>query len=816
MIKHFTSFLFIFLLSASLLEVFPQKGIVANPINLNYRFQLDEPSRREAADPVCEYFNGKYYLFASKSGGYWSSEDLTSWTYIPNTTILTQENYAPTILVQDNRMYYLIGGSPRIFYTDNPDVDNWKELNTRFEYGTADPAFFKDEDTGRVYIYWGCSDKDPIMGVEVDPANGFKSIGKPVELIQHHSAQYGWEVSGQNNDRNYDGWNEGPCMLKHNGKYYLQYAAPGTEFRVYGDGVYVADDPLGPFTYRENSPFSFKPGGFIGGAGHGHTFKDKYGNYWHVSTMTLSVRQAFERRLGLFPVYFSEDGNMFCHAVWTDYPFQIPDEKTDFEKNNLSVEWNLLSYGKTVSASSTYRNYIAGNATDEKIETWWSAQTGNTGEWWQIDLEKPVRVNAIQVNLADQDFMVLGNPFSYVYYQYKIESSDDGQTWKMFIDRTQNTKDMPHELIVLDNPETVRYLRITNTKVLDGKFSLSGFRVFGSTGGELPQEVTGLLAKRQNADPRRFQINWDKQDNVTGYIVRWGVREDQMNNATMVFTNSLEAGYFNRDSKYYFSVDAFNESGVATGKSIQEGFIYLGSPYGGTPWDVPGTIEAEDFNEGGQGYGYYDTTVGNFFLKYRLNDYVDIAQDRRSGVFYIDNTATGEFLNYTINVTETGTYDFECVGALSQDGQEGGFYLSFDGEDILNPVITKLEYGAKPEFKTTTLTGIELTKGIHVMTFNIEGKICVDKFHFIKEGTGIKGLKQNLLNIYPNPSNGVFYVQLPQKGLLSVADMNGRNIYSEYEENLSTMIGASDFPKGIYILSFVSENQNERIKLIKN
>jgi len=58
-------------------------NVVANPMNLNYRFQFDEPSRREAADPVIEYFKGKYYLFASKSGGYWSSEDLCEWTYIP-------------------------------------------------------------------------------------------------------------------------------------------------------------------------------------------------------------------------------------------------------------------------------------------------------------------------------------------------------------------------------------------------------------------------------------------------------------------------------------------------------------------------------------------------------------------------------------------------------------------------------------------------------------------------------------------------------------------------------------------------------------
>ena len=53
-----------------------QHRIVTNPMNLNYRFQPKDESRREAADPVLEYFKGYYYLFASKSGGYWRSEDL--------------------------------------------------------------------------------------------------------------------------------------------------------------------------------------------------------------------------------------------------------------------------------------------------------------------------------------------------------------------------------------------------------------------------------------------------------------------------------------------------------------------------------------------------------------------------------------------------------------------------------------------------------------------------------------------------------------------------------------------------------------------
>ena len=215
-----------------------QGNIVTNPINLNYRFQFGEPSRREAADPVLEYFKGKYYLFASKSGGYWSSEDLCEWTYIPCKSISNMEEYAPTILVLDDELYYLGSGTPRIFKTKNPDVDNWEAIETKFRHpmvGSVDPAFFRDDD-GKVYIYWGCSDKDPIIGVEVDPKDGFKVVGEASVLITHNSDKYGWEVPGENNDENKDGWNEGPCMIKYKGKYYLHYAAPGTQFRTYEIG----------------------------------------------------------------------------------------------------------------------------------------------------------------------------------------------------------------------------------------------------------------------------------------------------------------------------------------------------------------------------------------------------------------------------------------------------------------------------------------------------------------------------------------------------------------------------------------------------
>lgn len=536
------------------------KRIIANPLNLNYRFQFDGESRREAADPVIEYFKGKYYLFASKSGGYWSSPDLVDWTYIPTKTITTIEDYAPTVLVHDDALYYIASANLQIFRNANPDEDKWEPVETKFKYGMTDPAFYKDDD-GQMYMYWGCSDVDPIMGVKIDPNDGFKAVGEPVILIRHNGDKYGWEVPGVNNEEQRTGWNEGPCMIKYKGKYYLQYAAPGTQYRIYGDGIYTSDNPLGPYTYAENSPFSFKPGGFIGGAGHGHTFQDKYGNYWHVATMTISVRHMFERRLGLFPAYMSGDDNMQAHTVLTDYPFSIPDKKTDLENNDCSMSWNMLSHGKKVTASSSLEGYEAEKAADERVETWWAAASGKKAEWWQVDLGKKMRVNAIQVNFADHNFTTTRNDSPPVY-QYYIECSDDGKNWKGIIDRGENTKDMPHELIVLDKPVKTRYIRIANVKDMQGSFSLYDLRVFGHGQGKAPKHTPKLQVDRDKDDTRIFRFSWDKVDGANGYILRWGVKPDQLKNAVMVYDNSFEGRFFNRDSEYYFSIDAFNENGI--------------------------------------------------------------------------------------------------------------------------------------------------------------------------------------------------------------------------------------------------------------
>ena len=146
----------------------PSPATICNPVNLSYRFCLDAPSRREAADPTMVTFKGEYYLFASKSGGYFHSTDLVHWDLI-TTSDLPLEDYAPAVVEMKDTLYFMASGDApvKIYKTANPKTGKWQIANANFPIGMIDPDLFVDDD-GRLFFFYGCSNVNPIYGVELD------------------------------------------------------------------------------------------------------------------------------------------------------------------------------------------------------------------------------------------------------------------------------------------------------------------------------------------------------------------------------------------------------------------------------------------------------------------------------------------------------------------------------------------------------------------------------------------------------------------------------------------------------------------------
>jgi hypothetical protein len=540
-----------------------------NPLNLPYRFQPSAPNRREAADPTLVRFKGEYWLFALKSGGYWHSPDMMHWQLVTPKG-LPLEDYAPTVAILNGRILFTAFNTHGIFSTGDPLAGVWNKIADLPGY--PDPDIFVDDDN-RVYIYFGCNSNGNIQMVELDPQHDFKIIKGPVKCFSADYAHHGWEVFGEKNlgVENANGsteiapWVEGAWMTKHDGAYYLQYSAPGTQFKTYADGVYTATNPFGPFTYAPYSPFSHKPTGFIAGAGHSSLVEDAEHHFWHISTMTISERHMFERRLGIFPTDFTKDGQLYCNTYLGDYPQFVPGSAKNPAQQN-SPGWMLLSYNKSTTASSSLEQFPPQKAFDEDVRTWWAAASGNPGEWLQVDLGKRCRIDALQINFADQGMTNLDR-MTGDSYRYSIQVSDDGAHWNMCADRSNNRQDSPHDYIQLDEPVKARYARLTNIHMPGGGlFSISGFRLFGSGLGKSPAKVAEVQATRDAADARRVHVSWKPSQGADFYIIRYGIARDRLWNNYQVYSatqfdiNSLNAGV-----DYYFTVDAVNDSGNTQG-----------------------------------------------------------------------------------------------------------------------------------------------------------------------------------------------------------------------------------------------------------
>lgn len=562
-------------------------NIICNPLNLEYRWQLQQNGKswklsREGADPTMLLYRDKYLLFVSMSGGFWYSDDMVSWNF-RETPELPIYDYAPDVHVVDGKVIWS-GSNFRktmLYYSEDPINQPFRPL-THTAGTWWDPAMFQDED-GRVYFYQGSS-VNPITGVELDKTT-LKPMGKPIPLAGSDAENHGWERVGENNippvkekpktlkDKWFslfikDGaYVEGAFMTKHNGKYYLQYATPGTQYNVYSDGVFVSDKPLGPFTYQRHNPFSSVPGGFMTSAGHGSTFRDKNGKWWHIATMLVGVNDKFERRLGLFPCDFDEEGVLHCEQALADYPFDVvTGEKTG---------WMVLD--GSVSASSSWPGFGAERANDENVRTWWAADNPD-GAWLQMDLGEVKTVHAVQVNFAEHRVPVpagaekgtfkglAGTRKIYVQPQktaYLLEGSADGENWEVL--RRRENGDYSHDFLCLEQPMQLQYLRLREMKMpFGGVPAVSGLRVFGYGNGEKSRPVE-TVHFQQKGD-LNIELTWEVPKGAIRYNVQYGISPDKLYNSWQTATNKLNLSFINKGEIYYARVDAINENGMVPGK----------------------------------------------------------------------------------------------------------------------------------------------------------------------------------------------------------------------------------------------------------
>lgn len=575
----------------------------ANPIDVDYRYNFEQTnegiSYRTGADPVIVRFKGAYYLFLTLADGYWRSDDLVSWRFVTPSRWPMNSIVAPAVTSDGDRLLIMPSMTDQgtILSTSDPASGKLDFFVRRMPVlpgavksgledtikpgqippGPWDPALFRDDDR-RWYLYWNSSNVFPLYGAPVTFADGRMRYDAPAApLLSLHPDVHGWERFGQDHSGGLpDGtpikpFMEGAWVNKVGGRYYLQYGAPGTEYNVYATGVYVADRPLGPFTYAPYNPVGYKPGGFVQGAGHGSTFQDAYGNWWNTGTPWIGYNWTFERRVGMWPAAFAADGQMSVSTRFGDFPHRMPDGPVA-DPESLFTGWMLLSYRAAATASSTQADHPAADVTDENPRTFWLAGANRAGETLTLDLGAIKSARAVQVNFADYKSGRFGDADD-IYTDFRLEASQDGTHWETIAQTESGAdrRDRPNAYFELPRPVPLRYLRYVHGHVGAANLAIADIRVFGSGGRTAPARPAGVTATRDR-DPRNARIAWAPVRGATGYNVRWGIRPDRLTLTYQVFADAvktdgarsyLDLRALDVGQDYVVAVEAFNDSGVS-------------------------------------------------------------------------------------------------------------------------------------------------------------------------------------------------------------------------------------------------------------
>jgi|GEM_PF-2794287 Beta-xylosidase len=173
-----------------------------NPLNIDYTYMIYNSDRdisyRSGADPAVVEFRGEYYMFVTRSHGYWRSRDLLNWEFVrPGKNWYPQGCNAPAAHNYKDSVLYVAGdpsGSMSILYTDDPASGDW-EATPAILHNLQDPDLFIDDD-GKAYMFWGSSNVYPIRGMELDKNHRFTKKGETKELFNLDMPKHGWERFG--------------------------------------------------------------------------------------------------------------------------------------------------------------------------------------------------------------------------------------------------------------------------------------------------------------------------------------------------------------------------------------------------------------------------------------------------------------------------------------------------------------------------------------------------------------------------------------------------------------------------------------------
>lgn len=211
---------------------------------------------------------------------------------------------------------------------------------------------------------------------------------------------------------------------------------------------------------------------------------------------------------------------------------------------------------------------------------------------------------------------------------------------------------------------------------------------------------------------------------------------------------------------------------IPRGVALLNGLVVLGifgqvgsKPWKGSPQVLPGRVECELYDEGGEGIAYHDADSinngsgklnpanGKYLNEFRMQEGVDISYTKPGDIdnnnynlvkplmdqLYVGWTVSGEWINYTVMVKETGLYR---IGLMYTSNKKGCITLSMDGKDIAGKIQVPTTYRKDDTVawrqwhhwnKVDSIAGVRLDKGKHVLTlYSVSGDMNYDYLEFTR------------------------------------------------------------------------------------
>jgi|GEM_PF-219835 len=229
------------------------------------------------------------------------------------------------------------------------------------------------------------------------------------------------------------------------------------------------------------------------------------------------------------------------------------------------------------------------------------------------------------------------------------------------------------------------------------------------------------------------------------------------------------------------------------------------TPFNQTAITIPGELEVEEYDIGGEGLAYHDSEPANIPAGFRLDEGVDIGTFGDG--FILEYVAEGEWIEYTVDIAEGGIYEVEAD--VASERSNGAFSITFNKNNASTDFIAP-NTGNWKAFQTIMANReIELEGGTQQMRLNIDNSnpFNIDKLTFRLKSVGVNEVEaaQAGFTVYPNPTDGLLRVDLKhalqnKSAQLKLFNMAGKQIGIFDTNGASTLLDLSDLAKGIYSL----------------